>query len=53
MLAQGVAPFEATLVAGFVHGLAGEVASEGTSARSVIAGDILLAIGEAFFRLEG
>lgn len=48
LLAQGLAPFEAAVVGGYLHGVAGTLAGkkQGNN-RSVIAGDVLAAIGEA------
>ncbi len=51
MLAQGLKPFDAALVAGYLHGLAGEQAALRLGERSVIAGDVLDAIPDAFMRL--
>lgn len=51
--AQGMDAFEAAVVGAYLHGLAGERAAlRQGSARSVIASDILDAIGEAFALLE-
>jgi ADP-dependent NAD(P)H-hydrate dehydratase / NAD(P)H-hydrate epimerase len=48
LLAQGLKPFEAAVVGGYLHGLAGEqAASKQGNSRSVIAGDVLEAIGQA------
>jgi len=53
LLAQGLAPFEAAVVGAYLHGLAGlQAAAKQGNTRSVIAGDVLEAIGEAF-RLIG
>lgn len=49
MLAQGLAPYDAAVVAGYLHGLAGEQAAlKIGSERSVIAGDVIDALPEAF-----
>lgn len=53
LLAQGVEAYDAALIAGYVHGLAGQILAETTSSRSVIAGDVLAMIPEAFKQLEG
>ena len=48
LLAQGVAPYEAAVLAGFLHGRAGELAARalgGTA--SVLAGDVLEGLSEA------
>ncbi len=47
-LAQGLKPFEAAVVGGYVHGLAGEQAAlKYGNTRSVIAGDVLASIPQA------
>jgi ADP-dependent NAD(P)H-hydrate dehydratase / NAD(P)H-hydrate epimerase len=51
-LAQGMKAFDAAVVAGYVHGLAGELAAKTQSSRSVLAGDVLRAIGQAFKQIE-
>ncbi|MBL8154246.1 MAG: NAD(P)H-hydrate dehydratase [Anaerolineae bacterium] len=52
-LAQGVEPFEASVTAGYLHGLAGVLAAERHgNTRSVIAGDVLDSIPVALSRLE-
>ncbi|MBI3361133.1 MAG: bifunctional ADP-dependent NAD(P)H-hydrate dehydratase/NAD(P)H-hydrate epimerase, partial [Chloroflexi bacterium] len=45
LLAQGLAPYDAAVAGGYLHGLAGELAADdlGTTA-SVIAGDVLDAL---------
>lgn len=54
LLAQGMKPFDAALLGGTWHALAGEQAAQqrGT-ARGVVAGDVLEAIGAAALVLEG
>lgn len=53
MLAQGLSPFDAAVVGGYLHGLAGEQAAKATgSARSVLAGDVIDNLGTAFRLLE-
>ncbi len=50
---QGLAPFDAAVVGGYLHGLAGELAAQRIgSERSVIAGDVIDALGAAFQRIE-
>jgi NAD(P)H-hydrate epimerase len=51
-LAQGMKAFDAALLAGYLHGLAGQLSAEMQSSRSVLAGDVLKAIGAAFKQLE-
>ncbi len=51
--AQGLAPFDAAVAAGYLHGLAGELAAQQIgSERSVIAGDVVEALASAFRLLE-
>lgn len=51
-LAQGLPAFEAACIAGYVHGLAGQIAGETKSSRSVIASDVLSYIGDALQAIE-
>jgi ADP-dependent NAD(P)H-hydrate dehydratase / NAD(P)H-hydrate epimerase len=51
-LAQGVKAWDAAISAGYLHGLAGQIAAEKQSSRSVLASDVLASIGEAFQQLE-
>ena len=54
LLAQGMAPYDAAVAGGYLHGLAGITAARRTgSTRSVIAGDVSEALGEAFQQIEG
>ncbi len=51
--AQGLAPFDAAVAGGYLHGLAGELAAQRIgSERSVIAGDVVEAVGAAFRAVE-
>ena len=53
LLAQGMKPFAATVVGGYVHGLAGEMAKKiYGSGRGVIAGDVLSAIPSTWNIIE-
>jgi ADP-dependent NAD(P)H-hydrate dehydratase / NAD(P)H-hydrate epimerase len=52
LLAQGLSPFDAAVVGGYLHGLAGELAAQQTSARSVVAGDVIDSLGAAFRQIE-
>jgi hydroxyethylthiazole kinase-like uncharacterized protein yjeF len=53
LLAQGTAPFEAAVAAGYLHGLAGRLVAEGLgTARSITAQDVLLALPEAVSTIE-
>jgi len=51
-LAQGLKPFDAARVGTYIHGLAGEIASQKLTRRAMIATDILDAIPEAMLTLE-
>lgn len=48
LLAQGYRPSEAAIAAVFIHGLAGDLACEGTAYESLIASDIIHNIGKSF-----
>lgn len=53
LLAQGLKPFDAAVVAAYLHGLAGvQAAKNWGSTRSVMAGDVLDALGHTFWLLE-
>jgi NAD(P)H-hydrate epimerase len=53
LLAQGLAPFDAAVVGGYLHGLAGQQAAEWLgSTRSVVAGDVLDGMAEAIALVE-
>ncbi len=52
LLAQGLPILGAATLAVFLHGLAADCATEGSSARSLIAGDLLSAIGPAYQIIE-
>jgi NAD(P)H-hydrate epimerase len=52
LLAQGMKPLEAASAGAYIHGLAGEITTRTQSSRSVIAGDVLNAIGTALQELE-
>ncbi|HEX2908404.1 MAG TPA: NAD(P)H-hydrate dehydratase [Phototrophicaceae bacterium] len=53
LLAQGLTPFDAAVVGAYLHGLAGMQAATGWgSTRSVVAGDVLEALGGTFWLLE-
>ena len=51
-LAQGTSAFDAAIIGGYVHGLCGQILTEKTNSRSVIAGDVLKKIGVAFQQIE-
>lgn len=51
--AQGLPPFEATLVGGYLHGLAGLLAREDLGATAVAAGDLVAALPTAIRELTG
>jgi NAD(P)H-hydrate epimerase len=53
LLAQGLQPFDAALVGGYLHQLAGaEATRKAGNGRSVIAGDVLSSISDAYQLLE-
>lgn len=52
LLAQGYSPANAALTGVYLHGLAGDIASEKYSQESVIASDIINCIGEAFKKIR-
>ncbi|MCK4597297.1 NAD(P)H-hydrate dehydratase, partial [bacterium] len=52
-LAQGLAPLEAARVGVYLHGLAGDVVVARQGEWSLVAGDMVGAIGEAIFRTCG
>ena len=53
LAAQGAIPYHAAVCGAWLHGLAGVIAAEQHgSTRSVIAGDVIQALGAAFNRLE-
>jgi NAD(P)H-hydrate epimerase len=53
LLAQGLSPFDAAVVGGYLHGLAGQQAAEGVgSTRSVVAGDVLDGLAAAIALVE-
>ncbi len=52
-LAQKLSPLHSALCGVYLHGLAGDLASERIGQRALLAGDLLDFIGNAFFVLEG
>jgi NAD(P)H-hydrate epimerase len=48
LLAQGMSPLDAALAGVYLHGLAGDLAAEASSEEALIAGDMILYLGEAF-----
>lgn len=48
LLAQGIPPLNAALAGVYLHGLAGDLAVESSSEEALIAGDMILYLGEAF-----
>ncbi|MDZ7739762.1 MAG: NAD(P)H-hydrate dehydratase [Bacteroidales bacterium] len=52
LLAQGYRPSEAAIAAVFIHGLAGDLACEGTAYESLIASDIIYNIGKSFKQIR-
>jgi len=53
LLAQGVSPQDAALAGVYLHGLAGDLAAEASSEEALIAGDMILYLGEAFREING
>ncbi|HAH25361.1 MAG TPA: bifunctional ADP-dependent NAD(P)H-hydrate dehydratase/NAD(P)H-hydrate epimerase, partial [Prolixibacteraceae bacterium] len=52
LLAQSYSPEDATLIGVYLHGLAGDLASERLGQEAMIAGDIIEHLGAAFLQLE-
>jgi NAD(P)H-hydrate epimerase len=52
LLAQGIPSPDAALAAVYLHGLAGDLAAEASSEEALIAGDMILYLGEAFRELH-
>ncbi|MCI0329775.1 MAG: NAD(P)H-hydrate dehydratase [candidate division Zixibacteria bacterium] len=52
LLAQGMEPMKSACAAAFLHGWGGDLAKEKRGKRSLIAGDILVALPDAFARLQ-
>ncbi len=53
LLAQGMSSLDAALAGVYLHGLAGDLAAEASSEEALIAGDMILYLGEAFRELNG
>ena len=51
-LAQGYSPLEAAMIGVYVHGLAGDFAATYYSEQSMLASDIIDALGQAFFTIQ-
>ena len=51
-LAQGISPEKAAIAGVFIHGLAGDLAAEQKSEQSMVAGDIIEFLGNAFLKLN-
>jgi len=52
-LAQGIPSLDAALAGVYLHGLAGDLAAEASSEEALIAGDMILYLGEAFREIHG
>ncbi|HEY64164.1 MAG TPA: NAD(P)H-hydrate dehydratase [Caldilineae bacterium] len=52
LLAQGLAPFDAAVLGGYLHGLAGELTRQDLGEAGMIAGDLLSRLPEAIRRVE-
>jgi len=50
LMGQGLSNFDATVLGVYIHGLAGDIAAEKVGQVSLIATDIIEALGEAFMR---
>ena len=53
LLAQGISSLDAALAGVYLHGLAGDLAAEASSEEALIAGDMLLYLGDAFREVNG
>ncbi len=53
LLAQGMPSLDAALAGVYLHGLAGDLAAEASSEEALIAGDMILYLGEAFREVNG
>jgi len=51
LLAQGYIPTEACILGVYLHGLAGDLAAEGSGYEALVAGDIIENLGKAFLEL--
>ncbi|MCD6290761.1 MAG: NAD(P)H-hydrate epimerase [Anaerolineae bacterium] len=51
LMAQGVSPFDAAVLGGYLHGLAGELARQDLGEAGMVAGDLLPRLPEALRRL--
>ncbi|MDF1576201.1 MAG: NAD(P)H-hydrate dehydratase [Bacteroidales bacterium] len=52
LLAQGIPSLDAALAGVYLHGLAGDLAAEASGEEALIAGDIILFLGDAFRELK-
>ena len=52
LLAQRISPGDAAVLGVYIHGLAGELAAAETSEVSLIAGDIVRYLGQAFLKIN-
>jgi len=53
LLAQGLSSLDAALAGVYLHGLAGDLAADASSEEALIAGDMILYLGEAYRDLHG
>ncbi len=51
-LAQGCLPIHAAVIGVYLHGLAGDIAGERFGRRSLVAGDLLITLGQAIRQVE-
>lgn len=52
LLAQGYAPFDASRLGVYLHGLAGDIAAAQLGEHSLTASDVLAALPEAFKQIQ-
>ena len=52
LLAQGADPLEAALAGVYLHGVAGDLGAEAMGEEALLAGDMILYLGEAFRELK-
>jgi NAD(P)H-hydrate epimerase len=53
LLGQGYIPRDAAILGVYLHGQAGDLATEASSEESLIAGDIIESLGNAFQYIKG
>jgi NAD(P)H-hydrate epimerase len=53
LMTQGMEPGDAAVAGTYIHGLAGDIATSRIGEASLIAGDIVESLGEAFVKASG